>query len=491
MNRKYLLAVFFISLGIRVFLFLATDRTVWESVSADGPRYLQLGRNLANHGIFSMATEAPYYRSALRTPAYPLLIACALKIMPSDEAAVRLVLLIQLVLGSLTAVLAAISGYLVFKNERLAAVVGLIVGFNPYGILEELHIMTETTFTFFLALAVVFVLGGFLSERRSMSCLIASGISFGIACLCRPVGQFIPFIIPLCWILDTKHSLGTRIVKKSLPFMVAYAVIIVPWMVRNYCVVGLFTLAENAGGTVRMVAGINTYSQTGSLDEFKPEQSRLFRYYLKEFNNLHHSNRKLFPECDTCEVDDERMTGEFCRFLTSETKPIITSNLGVCLRYSMGTLGRILFSFNKDILVKLLGLHRDEANISSGMKDLIHGRWKESIHQFGRIDSIEWVGLFWSALYGPCLVVLAAAGLYCIIREQQWILGLLFLVILVVLMLLPSLVAMNEALNRYKIPAVPSMAILAVWGIKHFMGKFPGPARKSMSPEPTQNGASG
>lgn len=165
----------------------------------DALQYSDYAWNLAYHLTFSMAAPgadviAP---DSFRDPGYPLLLAILLRLFGSGDTWYHAVLLVQAVLGALSAGLAVlISGR--WLRPNLALAVGLIVAVWPHNVAISGYMLSETLFGFVLLLAFL------LLERATRSQQpirwVAAGMGFGAASMVNATAVlFIPLLALVLW----------------------------------------------------------------------------------------------------------------------------------------------------------------------------------------------------------------------------------------------------------------------------------------------------
>src|SRR4029079_12572630 len=125
---------------------------------------------------------------------------------------------------------------------RLAGLLGgLAVGLSGPQLLYEHYLMTETLFTFLLVLGLVAAVAGL--RRASGRLVLISGLVFGLCALTRPLGQVFPLILPAAALLGAAGGVGWRprlrlAARVGLLALVGYALVALPWMLRNRLVGG-------------------------------------------------------------------------------------------------------------------------------------------------------------------------------------------------------------------------------------------------------------
>lgn len=475
MNKKHLALVFGVSLALRVLFYLSSQTPLSDAISKfDCRDYFQEGKNLAFHYVLSQAKEPPFVRSAFRTPVYPLFIALALRVTRSEEAALKLVIMWQLVLGALTASLCAIALHMMIRDSRWAVAGGLAVGLEPFGIRYSLAAWSETLFVVLLILAVVLLLRHLEHGKPMNPFLLGSAICFGIATLCRPVGQHIGLVaVPLSLLLDCRFSFKKRFLKIVLPFLVAFSLVVSPWLVRNYVALNLFSLSTIPDLTkfmaaAKVKAALAEDSVMPNPRRMNEEEGKLVATFLPEFNQRYGVNISpyLEPSATLNEIP-EPLTGAWCRFMSEKSKPIILQNLGLYAKGSVAMGLHMMFGFNKDALCDILNLPSSPVRVSSAMRSLCTGEFRRAFDQLVQIKLVEWVGLAWSASYALLIPALAALGVWCFLRQGNYAVGaLLFLSAALLITLTAFAVSFSYQSFRYVVPAKPFLIIMATCGFQ-------------------------
>lgn len=174
--------------------------------------------------------------TAYRPPLYPLLLA----LIVGSGGGLKLLAAAQITLSTATVWLTWMLGRRLNLGRRALIAAGL-VAINPLLVQATAVAMTETLFTFLVTACLLFAI---------KNKWIAFGISSGLAALCRPtmfafVGiAAIVFLLRYLWF--QKHI---RAVWKHAVFtMLAFAVVIAPWGIRNWWHFGRPIVTTTHGG---------------------------------------------------------------------------------------------------------------------------------------------------------------------------------------------------------------------------------------------------
>lgn len=206
--------------------------------------------------------------TAWRPPLYPLLLAKLLWIaehLPTedaDQAFVFLVGLTQVVCGALTVLLVARLGWRLGLG-RWSLLAAALVACDPLLVHQSAQLMTETLATL-LAVVVWSVFDAFLDVSRVAQRgefiapsprprlqAVSLGLAFGLATLCRPT--FLPWVaLLLLWLawLAVRQRLFAHVAAVTA----AFALVVVPWAIRNWIEIGRPIVTTTHGGYTLLLA---------------------------------------------------------------------------------------------------------------------------------------------------------------------------------------------------------------------------------------------
>ncbi len=207
-------------------------------LESDAAEYVQLADNLRHHGAFSLATASPFSPEYFRVPGYPLFIAIILSLFGSVDA----VIFVQILLT-------AASCFLIFciaekvSGSRFAAYLasGLFVC-NPNTILFTLMVLSESLFVFVLLLSVYILICFQKSEEFRFA---ASGLLLGVSVLVRTIAMYMPLCFAILIFFTKQRSLKRSAILFGV-FMCAFALVLLPWVVRNKVESGVFGISSTS-----------------------------------------------------------------------------------------------------------------------------------------------------------------------------------------------------------------------------------------------------
>lgn len=408
---------------------------------------------------YALARGLEYDLASKRTPAYPWLVAFAIVVGGED---LRGLLLLQHGLGVLTAGLTFALGRLSFTPARLGRLVGLgaglLVALNGALILSEHTVMTEALFVPLVVGALTALVGAL--RGGSLVLFGVAGLLLGLATLTRPVAQVLIPIVPLAILLVSRSWRPTLV--RSAVALGAFGLVLAPWMVRSAVeqdTASVGSLGQSLiGRTARHDRGAWTYYDPALHADEPPERIRARRILQQAADNGSSGkaiHTRLRRELGLTPAEADRLM----RNLAIEA---IMRQPGY---YVQGTLQR--FVRMADGSVERL---RDARNVA----DTARERWEDepSRHLLQPATPAEdraaptttALTSIWQPGYvGPVLPVLAVIGTVAALLRPAWrpavVLG------LAVVGLLFISAALVGNVSRYRYPADPLMAVLAVGAV--------------------------
>ena len=209
-----------------------------RALRTDVDNYREFALNLREHGTFGPDNGEP---SAYRPVLYPFLLAAFVHEHHSFDPTG--VVLLHVGLGLATVWLTALLGRH-WGLGRWRFVAGALVACDPILLKQSTVIMSETLATFLAALGLLTLT--LLVERPSLLAALATGVSLGLAVLCRPTfAVWAAITLPtLVWLLprDTRRLSMTAVV------ILATVMTIAPWTLRNWIQFGRPIITTTHGG---------------------------------------------------------------------------------------------------------------------------------------------------------------------------------------------------------------------------------------------------
>lgn len=233
---RALFLIFALALGFRLGYLLLVVNGPLEN--ADSPTYETLALRLSQHESYANTMEAGFSDDLLRPPGYPLFLALINRAHSINRVWTATVQ--SILSASFAVVLAILVGRLTCGVGGLVA--GLLYATDWATTIYAPLIVAETLLVILLGAALCIYA---LSLRRNSVVLsLAAGLLLGLSVLIKPVAQImlIPFL--LAWLLQKKRRLN------GLLFLMSYSICVIPWVARNYERYGVATISPI--GTVNL-----------------------------------------------------------------------------------------------------------------------------------------------------------------------------------------------------------------------------------------------
>jgi len=209
-EKKYLYLIFFVSLAVRLVYVLHLGP---EKISPDASEWM------AN--AISVATGNGY-GDTWRPPGFITFLGIIFFIFGKSVAAVRIA---NSILGAFTCVLVYLIAKKTFSNTA-GKISSLLFAFYPYSVAYTGDVLSETFYTFLIAVSVLFILK--CSELPNFKNIFIAGICMGITGLTK--STIMPFFLFACAWLWWR----TKSFKVGFFVGIFTLVAIMPWTIRNH-----------------------------------------------------------------------------------------------------------------------------------------------------------------------------------------------------------------------------------------------------------------
>jgi hypothetical protein len=234
-----------LGLGFR----LAVIWTGPDQLTADRDVYLAIAQGVAEGRGYSVPNSTN--PTAFRPPFYPVCLAGPLLVVSPPVA----VALVNLIASALTVWFTASLGNKLGLGQ-LRFLAAALVAVDPLLLRYSAQPMTESVCT---CIAVFWLWsmigdstgGGDKIWRQGLRC----GVAFGLLVLCRPTFWPLAGLCGIVWLIQSRRSLRaisatakTRVPVNLLAIVIGTAVIVAPWVVRNWLVFGFPILTTTHGG---------------------------------------------------------------------------------------------------------------------------------------------------------------------------------------------------------------------------------------------------
>lgn len=201
---------------------------------ADAQDYHTLAVALASGDGFSTNGQPTAYRPI----GYPLFLAGIYALFGVEIGAAQFT---QSLLGALSCVLLAVVGRF-WYSERIGLLASLGLALYPESILYSQLLMTEVLYVFLFLLGIWLATLGWRTSSWKRG--LVSGLIVGAMVLVRPVALVLLGVIPFC---DLSTLNMREFFRRVCIVCIGCAVLVTPWMARNWLVLGQPVLATNGG----------------------------------------------------------------------------------------------------------------------------------------------------------------------------------------------------------------------------------------------------
>lgn len=364
----------------------------------DSAEYDRLGRNLLREGRLSLADAPPWEPDLTRTPVYPAFVAaCYAAAGPSP----LVVVLAQCVVAAGTCLAVYAAGARLF-GRRPAVVAAGLVALDPLSVRYATLLLSETLFTALFAAGLLCAAA--YCRRPSAGWAVGTGLSVGLAVLCRPIAALWPPVL-VAWMvgLAWRHR-SWRPVGHAALVLALVAPMVGAWVTRNSAVGGLPVLST--------IPGINLYYHRAAAVVARQEQVPVEEARQRLADRLHEAGRE--------------------------------GGLGPAEEYR---------------LMEEWGWHI----VSTGREDYLRESWDGAVRMMGPQEPLAPTGVAAEAVDGAervFLVTLYALAAYgtvrCLRGPDRYDLLILPAAVLYLIVL-----SGPEAYPRFRVPVVPALALLA------------------------------
>lgn len=227
---------------LSLFIFItATGRDVYINQDPDFEEWWGTATSLLETGVYGNTFESP---TRMRQPFYPYFLASLRAIQGDSFEMLRLSQIVFILAGVLAAYYLARALW----DHRVALAGALLVAVHPTLIFNAVLVVNDPHFILFLLLGLICLVR--VTQRPSIWLTLLAGALLGLAALTRPVAFPIPFLIGALWLLPWKFlpmSFSRRLAYAAALIGVAL-VVMLPWAIRNYNVMGAFTFLSSERG---------------------------------------------------------------------------------------------------------------------------------------------------------------------------------------------------------------------------------------------------
>jgi|GEM_PF-1705292 len=445
-------------LAIAVFLIAAFPGDKFDSY-VDTQGYLLLAKNLLQHHTFSGSVDPPFTPDTKRTPGFPLYLA-GMQLLFGGHIPAFFFFNSLLSASTCGLIYLFLLKWFVPKTAFLAA---LLLALDPDSILCANYLITETLFTFLLLLAVYLLLASL--NRNSLVRLLLSLLTFAAGIYVRPSGMTISILIILT-VFAFQFKQNHFAWKKLLLSLITLTVLLLPWYMRNYAQTGRWEFSS--AGKSRM---IRYWTRTLLIprNSRQPEalRNQFYRIMNSETRQWLEANPDFKLSADGMPVADIREY-RFLELLEPQVSGMLRQNyVKVTANHIFSSLGTVfssvLHGFNENMLRGKLEM---DATIRGIIYNSLQGNFLTSWKIFFsyRHNYLQFIALLWILAHFS----LAAAAVVFLLKDRQYFIVVFFGVII----LYHIFISGEDALPRFRVPALPYLFGLSAFMIMRMWSKI-------------------
>ena len=277
--------------GVAVYVQRQLDRQPERTyvIEGDADGYWKLARKIIRGEEYSIYTPP---RRVLRMPGFPVILAGAMSVVGEDHFGVRIVL-------ALLGVVACFAVYLLGKelvNETIGLIAAAFVAVSPVMAGFSVLLLSETAFAvaMLISLWVLVKLSkiqyGAGDQVRGTLFSVLAGISLAIAFYVRPSWLLILPVVVVILVFSAKGN-RTAAMQRALLMTLGFAVMLVPWVYRNYQVTNHFVPTTLWAGP-SLYDGLNPRA-TGDSDMTFFDQENVLKSMSEYEMNQHYTQRAI------------------------------------------------------------------------------------------------------------------------------------------------------------------------------------------------------
>ncbi len=222
-------------------LIIVQPLRIHVSPGPDSQEYMSIASHLVHDGTYSHDQEAP---TRMRQPLYPLFLAAIWTVTGALHLQVVAAIQALLTVGSIC--LVYLIGLRLFNAVTAGVGAILVALYLPLAIISTL-ILTEGVYTFLLLGTSYFMLRW--ADENTVKAAALVGLGIGLMTLCRSTTLYlIPFLPVVLWLVSDRSPAQ---ITKGMVALLAAALVLLPWGIRNYATFGDFSImTSDAGITV-------------------------------------------------------------------------------------------------------------------------------------------------------------------------------------------------------------------------------------------------
>lgn len=436
--RRTLATLFLAALALRllVFGYIAHEPRKFYTYDSDG--YDRRAMNLLRYGEFASEETSPRTPDLDRTPIYPLYLGTVFGLVGHQPWAA---VLLQLVLGSLTPAFIYLLARELLLPHRAGFVAGLLVALDPVSAMGANRILTETLFTLLLVAGVWLVARHWRTLGPRWG--VAAAVVLALAALTRPISQFLPIALLPLYAFAARRAGWRAVLGAAALFLAISLPLTYSWAVRNYAATGLFTLSTISDTNLIYYRARAVYAEV-----HRTSQDEAWARLEAQVNAL---------------AGPTPTPAELVAAQRAVAVELLAGHPAETIEMLLKGVARIVADPGYTITCTLLDRRSTSFECFPGTSSMNEpGMVGAALGRVTQMTPVQLGALAWSAVLLAVAYSGALVGAVALVRERRW-LALALLLLLIGYFV--GLAAGAEANSRFRVPALPFVALFAGHGV--------------------------
>ena len=430
-GRRTLILIILLAVVVRLAFMIAVQP--WDQEIAE--REILIGDAIGYQELALGIADSWDYESfgTFRTPGYPTFMAMLYALFGPEP---WIVLLAQVLLNCCALVLLYLWADLVV-GRKVALIAAFIYAIEPHVVLYTSVLYSDTLFALCILAAMLSLTYGHKTARVSF--IFLCGALLGVAALLKPVAQYFPLVGVGVVLLLPKAKAAFR-PKAAFALVFAFALVISPWIQRNYQEYRHIGLATIQGSNlIKWNVAFTEVARTGRpVDEVRADFAEIARErgVIEDGNPFANSDIYTAVAMDYIKANKMRYAARHLKGITNMYLNIATARFSSHLGLDTGAFDYEFFA-------------------SPGIDQMVRGFLAaKTPHE-----------IIMAFIVGGLLLLIymaAAVGLISLIRARKWLCLLIGLGVIAYFSVITGVIG----LVRYKLPIIPFYLVFSAQGFE-------------------------
>lgn len=189
-------------------------------------------------------------------------------------------------------------------GEKYEKYTGWLMVISPYPILLSFILYSETPFTFFFLISLIFLFK-YIDDRKNKF-IIFSTIFLSLAVLIKPTVQFFPIIIPIIILFIFRKEINKKLLYQLALYVSIFLLILTPWFYRNHKVFGVWGIGAQPAFNLYVYL-VPTVLSIDNHTNFKTEYDRFVKKDNFDETTINLRTSKFFKEKALAEIKEHKL----------------------------------------------------------------------------------------------------------------------------------------------------------------------------------------